>query len=180
MLCYVFLVYSCKKINLGNLDFGLVKDFSYMFYCCRNLTDLDVTYLNTKSSISFRNMFYGCESLKKIDVSKFNSSKCETIYQMFMNCKSITEIDMIDWDMSNLKYNIKEEGNPINSLFNSCFNLKRIKISGNLDKNQAAKDFIGNIFKGIPANGDLITSKKVLCNIPLDGYLPQNWSRNKQ
>ena len=168
-----------KKINFGKLDFSQVTNFSYMFYCCKKLIDLNMTNFNTKNSITFREMFRGCECLKKIDVSRFNSSKCETFNHMFYGCKSITEIDMIDWDMSSLKYHEKE-GNPINSLFESCSNLKKIKISGNLNKNEATKDFNGTIFKGIPENGDLVTKEKVICNIPLDGYLPQNWSRNKQ
>ena len=75
-----------------------------MFYCCKNLVNLDVTNFNTKNSKSFYCMFYNCNNLKKIDVSKFNSSKCETIRCMFEFCNSITEIDMINWDMSNLKY----------------------------------------------------------------------------
>ena len=65
-------------------------------------------------------------------------------------------------------------------MFESCFNLKKIKISGNLNKNEATKDFNGKIFKGIPENGELINKKVPKCNIPLDGYLPSNWDRNKE
>ena len=49
-----------------------------------------------------------------------------------------------------------------------------------MDVKVLTKNFDGTIFKGIPENGDLVTKEKVICNIPLDGYLPQNWSRNKQ
>ena len=37
-----------------------------------------------------------------------------------------------------------------------------------------------NPFEGIPKSGEIITSKKIMCNIPLDGNLPQNWNRNKE
>ena len=100
-------------------------------------------------------MFRYCYNLKKIDVSKFNSSKCETINSMFMSCKSITEIDMINWDMSNLKFEYNQL-NPIDYLFLNCSNLKKIKISGNLKKEEINKDFEGVIFKDIPESGELI------------------------
>jgi len=93
-----------KTINLGNLDFSLVSDFTEMFCFCNNLEKLDVTNFNTKNSKSFKSMFYYCEKLQEIDVSKFNTSKCESINGMFNNCSCISKIDMIKWDMSNLKY----------------------------------------------------------------------------
>ena len=153
-----------------------------MFYGCNNLVNLDVTNFNTKNSKSFYYMFCNCNNLKKIDVSKFNSSKCETINSMFWDCKSITEIDMINWDMSNLKYEGEyHKYNPIDYLFYGCSNLKKIKISGNLKKEEANNggDPSG-IFYSIPQFGELITKKNVTCNIPLNKYLPQDWTRNKE
>ena len=126
-------------------------------------------------------MFAGCNNLKKIDVSKFNSSKCETIFCMFCDCKSITEIDMINWDMSNLKYEGEyHKDNPIDYLFDGCSKLKKIKISGNLKKEEANKGFKDWIFRGVPKSGNLILNKNVPCNIPIDTYLPQNWTRNNE
>ena len=169
------------KIDLGKLDFSLVNNFSNMFCYCRNLIDLDVSNFNTQNSKSFAEMFFCCEKLKKIDVSKFNSSKCENISGMFGNCSELEEIDMINLDMSNLKYeNIDGNINPINGLFCDCKKLKKIKISGNIKKEEANKGFEGYIFNGVPENGELIMSKKVKCNIPLDGYLPSNWDRHKE
>ena len=169
-----------KKINLGELDFSLVSDFTEMFCYCNNLVDLDVTNFKTENSKSFKNMFYSCEKLNKIDLSKFNTSKCENINGMFFNCSCITEIDIIKWDMSNLKYENEYKENPIGYLFWECKKLKKIKINGNLPKYKDNKSLEGNIFKGIPETGELITKKDQICNIPLDGYLPHNWTRNKE
>ena len=181
--CYC-MFYECKnvkEINLGKLDFSLVVDFGCMFAECESLVSLDVTNFNTKNGKSFYAMFYYCKILKKIDTSKFNLSKCETIGYMFHGCESITEIDMINWDMSNLKYNNDYyRDNPIGRLFCGCSNLKKIKISGNLKREEANNNFEGDVFSGIPESGDLVLSKNRICNIPLDGYLPQNWSRNKE
>ena len=40
-----------------------------MFDGCNNLEKLDVSYLNTNNSKSFREMFTGCSKLKEINVS---------------------------------------------------------------------------------------------------------------
>ena len=170
-----------KKIEFGKLDFSLVTDFRWMFDHCRNLDKLDVSNFNTKNSKSFRGMFYWCEKLKLIEVSKFNSSKCESIHYMFSECHELTEIDMLNWDMSNLKYDGElDKINPIDYLFFCCYKLYKIKISGNLKIEEAEKEFNGYTFGRIPRSGDLILNKIVSCNIPLDGYLPQNWSRIKE
>ena len=170
---------SVKKITFGKLFFSYEseKDFSKFFCNCENLVDLDISNLNTKNAISFKSMFGGCSNLKNIDVSKFDSSKCKSIYGMFSGCNNIKEIDMINWNMSNLQY---DKESPIDYLFSYCEKLKKIKISGNINKGVANKIHEGNYFQGLPENGDLITSKTVPCNIPLDGYLPQNWTRNKE
>ena len=177
--------YRCsklKKINFGKLDFSLVTRFYGMFDECCNLVDLDVTNFNTKNSKSFSYMFSFCKNLKKIDVSKFNSSKCEHISYMFRCCYNITEIDMINWDISNLKHENEDNNiNPISCLFCECKKLTKIKISGNIKEEEATKNLDGSyLFKDIPEDGEIITSKKVKCNIPLDGNLPQNWVRSKE
>ncbi len=169
-----------KTINLGNLDFSLVSDFTEMFCFCNNLEKLDVTNFNTKNSKSFKSMFYYCEELQEIDVSKFNTSKVENINGMFNNCSCITEIDMIGWDMSNLKYENEYQENPVGYLFFKCSKLKKIKISGNLPEYKDNKSLEGNIFTGIPESGELILKKDLICNIPLDGNIPQNWARIKE
>ena len=166
--------YSLLNIDFGNLDFSLVKDFSCMFYNCSELVNLDVSNFNTKNSKSFDCMFCNCYKLKMIDVSHFNSSKCETIHGIFKNCYEINEIDMINWDMFNLEYNIN---NPIDSMFYNCGKLKKIKISGNLKKDEAINSFLGQIFINIPEKGQLILNKNIQCNIPLNGYLPHKWIR---
>ena len=172
---------NLKKIELGKLDFSLVDNFSFMFNGCENLIDLDVTNFNTKNSKSFDFMFNGCKNLKKIDVSKFDTSKCENIRAMFQNCENIEEIDMINVDMSNLKYENEYKQNPIDWLFNGCKNLKKIKISGYIKIEEIKKgDFKGKIFSNIALNGELIMNKNIECNIPLDGYLPSNWTRVKE
>ena len=148
-----------------------------MFYGLWSVVDLDVTNFNTKNSKSFNHMFCEMNELKKIDVSKFNTSKCENIKAMLCCCTQLTERDMFDWDISNLNYNYGKE-NPINSLFSNCKNLKKIKISGNLRREEAEKDFKGDMFEGIPEIGTLVLNNKLKNNIPLNKCLPENWAKS--
>ena len=41
-------------------------------------------------------------------------------------------------------------------------------------KKEANKSFNEHIFENIGESGDLIIRKDIVCNIPLDGYLPSN------
>ena len=62
--------------------------------------------------------------------------------------------------MSNLKYEKEDDNyNPINNLFYECKKLTKIKISGNLKKEEV-KETGNNIFKNITEEGEIITSKK--------------------
>ena len=152
-----------------------------MFSSCGILEDLDLAYFKTKNAKFFNFMFNKCYKLKKIDVSKFDTSKCENIRAMFQNCHSIEEIDMINWDMSNLKNENEEKKNPIDYLFYDCKKLKKIKIGGNIKKEEVeAGDFKGMIFYNIPINGKLIMNKNIECNISLDEYFPSNWIKIKE
>ena len=62
------------------------------------------------------------------------------------------------------------------------FKFKKIKINGNLKEDKDNKSFKDNntIFKDIPGTGELITRKDQKFNIPLDGCLPQKWTRNRE
>ena len=83
---------------------------------------------------------------------------------------------MINWDMSNLD---NSSGvNPIEYLFCGYGNLKKIKISGNLEREVAENKFQGTTFKGLPEKGILILNDKLKCNIPLNKCLPENWAKS--
>jgi surface protein len=178
---------SLKKLNLGNIDFALSRNFESMFSECYNLEELDVSHFNTKNSLNFGHMFDGCRKLKIIDVSKFNSSKCTTIESMFSKCESLSEIDMINWDMSSIKiiYNNKywycfsNKKYELSCLFEGCKNLKKIKMSSNFSDD--AKQFLCmfDIFRGLPEGGKFYWRKGITCNQLLN-QLPVSWKREQE
>jgi len=45
-----------------------LKDCSFMFYKCSNLTNIDLSSLNTEKVSNMRNMFNECSNLTNIDL----------------------------------------------------------------------------------------------------------------
>ncbi len=45
-----------------------------MFYCCRILTQLDVSNFDTSNVTNMSSMFFGCANLSQLDVSNFDTS----------------------------------------------------------------------------------------------------------
>ena len=158
----LFVSTSLIEINLGKLDFSLSNDFSDMFYGCKNLEKLDVSYLNTNNSKSFWNMFCECSKLKEINVSKFKALNCEDIRCMFCNCSSLESIDMLNWDMKSM--------NKVDYLFDGCSKLKNIKMNYN---NNIKLSFEG-IFLGLPEDGSFVYKKGNNCEEILK-ELPKSW-----
>jgi surface protein len=51
-----------------------MKDASFLFYGCENITSIDVTNFDTSKVTDMDYMFYDCESLTTLDVSNFDTS----------------------------------------------------------------------------------------------------------
>ena len=158
----LFVSTSLIEINLGKLDFSLSNDFSDMFYGCKNLEKLDVSYLSTNNSKSFWNMFCECSKLKEINVSKFKALNCEDIRCMFCNCSSLESIDMLNWDMKSM--------NKVDYLFDGCSKLKNIK----MNYNNNIKLSFECIFLGLPEDGSFVYKKGNNCEEILK-ELPKSW-----
>ena len=156
-----------------------------MFRGCKNLEKLDVSYLNTINSKSFRSMFYECSKLKEINVSKFKTTNCENISCMISCCSSLESIDMLNWDMKNI--------NNIDYLFKYCSKLNNIKMNFNyndyidkLDKLDKLGFFVkvnrrygfGGVFEGLPKIGSFVWKKGSNYNEILQ-HLPATWNRTE-
>ncbi|EPA1098675.1 BspA family leucine-rich repeat surface protein [Listeria monocytogenes] len=78
-----------------------------MFALCRNLSELDVSGLNTSSVTEMDVMFSNANSLKELDVSHFDTSSVTDMSSMFAACNSLEELDVSNFDTSsvtNMKY----------------------------------------------------------------------------
>lgn len=70
------------------------------FYGCRNLTNVDITNLDTSAVTDMACMFSWCISLKSLDVSSFDTKSVTSMGRMFENCSSLKSLDLSSFDTS--------------------------------------------------------------------------------
>jgi len=116
---------NLTDIDLSGLDTGDVADMSLMFSGCRNLRKLVIRGNDTGSVEDFTGMFSNCESLRSIDLSGFNVGNANRLEGMFMNCESLETIDLSGFSVSH--------GADISSMFSGCTSLKTIYTKENED-----------------------------------------------
>ena len=89
-----YLFYNYKGINVDGLisydDTSSVKNMSYMFSDCSNLTT--IPQLDTISVTNMTTMFYNCRNLKKIDITYMNSSSSSDVSYFASDCYSLTKL----------------------------------------------------------------------------------------
>ena len=74
---------------------------AYWFEFAIELTQLDVSNLDTSSVTDMTMMFAGCIQLTQLDVSNFDTSKVTNMQAMF-GCTGLTQIDISNFDTSNV------------------------------------------------------------------------------
>lgn len=113
---------NLSNVDLTNLDTTGVSNFNSMFKNCKSLENLDVSRLNTTNALDMRYMFDGCTKLMSLDLSSFNTVNATNMYRMFAGCKSLTSLNL-----SGLK-----TGKAVNlsNIFLNCESLKTLDVSG--------------------------------------------------
>ena len=117
---------SFKPEKEGLYDINIIfnnkiKDCSYMFYECSNITNIDLSCFDTKNVTNMSYMFFNCSNLKNIDLSSFNTENVINMSRMFSYCSSLTNIDLSCFDTKN--------ATDMSNMFFNCSNLKNIDLS---------------------------------------------------
>ena len=104
---------------LLRFNFSL-KDFSYMFYNCKNIINIELSNFDSINIINMSNMFAYCESLESLNgISNLNTLNVTNMSSMFSNCISLISLpDISNWDLTNV--------NDINHMFYSCESLQSL------------------------------------------------------
>ena len=71
------------------LNITTVTDMNSMFYGCRALEIIKISFLNTSSLEIMNSMFYGSTAVKTIEISKLNTSSVTTMNSMFYGCRAL-------------------------------------------------------------------------------------------
>ena len=113
---------NLKAINFGDsFDTSNVTNMSYMFYNCRNLTNLDLSCFNTSKVTNMAYMFSGCSNLTSLNLTGFDTSNVTGMSCMFSRCGSLTSLDVGGFDTSNVM--------QMSCMFNNCSGLTSLNLS---------------------------------------------------
>ena len=123
--------------GLEKFDTSQVRDMSFMFYGCGNLTEINVSSFNTSKVTSMLCMFDSCYSLPKIDLSNFDTSQVTDMAGMFEFCYELKDLNLSNFNTSkvtNMEY-----------MFFCCYSLPSIDLS-NFDTSQVTtmEDMFGS------------------------------------
>ena len=105
-----------------------LKDCCYMFYNCKNITNIDLSSFYTKNVTNMIYMFFGC-IFNIIDLSSFDTKNVTNMSYMFGNCTNLENANLSSFDSSN--------ATNISYMFYNCKKLKNIDLSSFNTKNMA-------------------------------------------
>jgi len=78
-----------------------IKDCSFMFAGCNNITNINFQNFNTSNAINMRYMFSGCENIKELDLSSFDTRNVSNMEGMFGEYTNISCLDLASINFQN-------------------------------------------------------------------------------
>ncbi|EAC8106267.1 BspA family leucine-rich repeat surface protein [Listeria monocytogenes] len=112
---------NITELDVSGLDTSAVSNMRGMFYRCSALEELDVSHFDTSSVTNMLYMFCDNEKLEKLDVSNFDTSSVTDIRMMFYNCSGLEELDVSNFDTSSVT--------TMTSMFRNCSGLEELDVS---------------------------------------------------
>ena len=119
-----YMFFGCS--NLTNIDLSSFKtenvtNMGCLCYNCSNLINIDLFSLKTKNVENMEGMFYNCSKLKNINLSSFNTQNVKNLSGMFIGCSGLKNINLSSFNTENV-INMK-------GMFFGCSNLSIINVS---------------------------------------------------
>lgn len=102
--------------EVANLDTSKIKNMSYMFYQCVNLTSLNLTNFDVSSVENFEAMFAMCSKLKSLNLSNWVISNATNMNYMFQECEELENLDIRTMDFTN----VTNSSNIFRDIPNDC------------------------------------------------------------
>jgi len=119
-----YMFYKCSnltKIDLSSFNTKNVINMSKMFYCCNNLENINLSSFDTKNVTNMSNMFSFCSYLKNINLSFFDTKNVTNMSNMFYYCSDLMNIDLSYFDTNKVT--------NMSNMFSGCYNLTSIDLS---------------------------------------------------
>ncbi|TYU59065.1 BspA family leucine-rich repeat surface protein [Listeria monocytogenes] len=118
-----FMAKNLSELDLSGLNTSFVTTMERMFEGCENLKILNLSNFDfdTSSVINMDYMFAGCTNLEELDVSKFDTSSVTSMQMMFQYCKSLEKLNLSSFDTSSVT--------RMNSMFEGCTSFEELDLS---------------------------------------------------
>ncbi|EAE1294432.1 TPA: BspA family leucine-rich repeat surface protein [Listeria monocytogenes] len=118
-----FMAKNLSELDLSGLNTSFVTTMERMFEGCENLKILNLSNFDfdTSSVINMDYMFTGCTNLEELDVSKFDTSSVTAMQMMFQYCKSLEKLNLSSFDTSSVT--------RMNSMFEGCTSFEELDLS---------------------------------------------------
>ncbi|EPG1473004.1 BspA family leucine-rich repeat surface protein [Listeria monocytogenes] len=113
--------YNLTELDVSGLDTSAVTNMNSMFGYCESLEKLNVSNFDTSSVNDMHYMFRDCKALEKLDVSDFDTSSVTTMYGMFVNSTSLKELDVSNFNTSSVT--------TMQGMFSTCRALEKLDVS---------------------------------------------------
>ncbi|EAE8363087.1 BspA family leucine-rich repeat surface protein, partial [Listeria monocytogenes] len=118
-----FMAKNLSELDLSGLNSSFVTTMERMFEGCENLKILNLSNFDfdTSSVINMDYMFANCTNLEELDVSKFDTSSVTAMQMMFQYCKSLEKLNLSSFDTSSVT--------RMNSMFEGCTSFEELDLS---------------------------------------------------
>ncbi|EAC2363700.1 BspA family leucine-rich repeat surface protein [Listeria monocytogenes] len=113
-----------EKVIIRDNDYPTAPSLlatTYMFSLCRNLSELDLSGLDTSAVTNIYGMFQNCISLEELDLSNFDTSSVTNMYSTFSGCRSLEKLDVSNFDTSSVT--------NMQFMFEKCSSLEELDLS---------------------------------------------------
>lgn len=91
---------NVTEIDMSGIDTSDMRNMGWMFAGCSSLKSLSLSSLDTSGVTNMSHMFLKCKSLEALDLSSFETSKVTDMSDMFDGCESLSSLDLSSWDTS--------------------------------------------------------------------------------
>ena len=99
---YVHKFKKAGKYKIEYLFKRKLKNISYMFHHCSNLTFLDLSNFKNQYVINMSDLFCRCDNLKEINLSNINTQNITNMSWIFSGCGSLLHLDLSSFDTQNV------------------------------------------------------------------------------
>lgn len=117
--------YECNNltdVNISELNTENVTDMTGMFRGCSALIDINLSSLKTANVTNMTSMFENCSLLRSLyNINGFNTSNVENMTNMFQGCSALTSLDLYGFDTQKVTI--------MASMFANCTSLKELTLT---------------------------------------------------